>query len=70
MCNSSRIVSNQSNRNQMCHASTITPVKITRAVRAAITVRATAKAIQIETCESARNRTMWNLLKSSVTIHM
>ncbi len=71
MCNSSRIVSNQPNRNQMCIASTITSIKTTRAVsaairaRAATTARAKAKAIQIETYESDRNRTMWNLLKSS-----
>ena len=33
--------------------------------RKTITERAFVKALQIETCDSARNRTMWNRLKSS-----
>jgi len=34
--------------------------------RTAFTARALAKATQIETCDSARNRTMWNRLKSAI----
>ena len=34
--------------------------------RTAFTARAFAKATQIETCDSARNRTMWNRLKASI----
>ena len=34
--------------------------------RTAFTARAFAKATQIETCDSARNRTMWNRLKSAI----
>ena len=33
--------------------------------REAITTRAFAKALQIEACDSARNRTMWNRLMSA-----
>lgn len=33
--------------------------------RKTITERAFSKALQIETCDSARNRIMWNRLKSS-----
>ena len=32
--------------------------------REAMTARAFAKALQIEACDSARNRTMWNRLMS------
>ncbi len=35
-------------------------------ISATIRAKAFAKALQIETCDSARNRTMWNILKSSV----
>jgi hypothetical protein len=31
--------------------------------------RAFAKAAQIETCDSSRNRTMWNRLKVVVSLH-
>jgi hypothetical protein len=31
--------------------------------------RAFAKAAQIETCDSSRNRTMWNSLKVVVSLH-
>ena len=34
--------------------------------RTAFTARAFAKATQIETCDSARNRTMWDRLKSAI----
>jgi len=36
--------------------------------RKTITARAFTKALQIEACDSARNRTMWNRLKSSISI--
>ena len=36
--------------------------------REAMTARAFAKALQIEACDSARNRTMWNRLKSATAI--
>jgi hypothetical protein len=63
---------NSSRIELMSHTHTITAaavVKRTRAVsdalqaRRAVTARATAKAIQIETRDSERKRSMWNLLK-------
>lgn len=36
--------------------------------REAMTARAFAKALQIEACDSARNRTMWNRLMSVVAV--
>ena len=66
------IVSNQ-RINQMSPANAII-IKYTRVgtsttvqiKRTAFTARAFAKATQIETCDSARNRTMWNRLKSAI----
>ena len=59
------------NRNQMNSARTVTRTRPATAVtaiqtRKTITARAFAKALQIEAGDSARNRTMWNRLKSSI----
>lgn len=62
------------NRNQMNSARTVTRTRPATAATAAtaiqtrktITARAFAKALQIEAGDSARNRTMWNRLKSSI----
>ena len=60
------------NRNQMNSARTVTRTRPATAsataiqTRKTITARAFAKALQIEAGDSARNRTMWNRLKSSI----
>jgi hypothetical protein len=57
----------------MCPAKSVIAAARTRTVtsaairaRESIIARALAKAIQIETCDSSRNRTMWNCLKVSI----
>jgi hypothetical protein len=57
----------------MCPAKSVIAAEHSRRVtsaairaRESMIARALAKAIQIETCDSSRNRTMWNCLKASI----
>jgi len=50
--------------------STKTAANFTQARINVFAARALAKAEQIETCDSSRNRTMWNQLKANVVVSL
>ncbi len=65
------VVSNQMNSSARTVKYTSRPSSSSNAAiraREAMTARAFAKALQIESCDSARNRTMWNRLMSVAAV--